>query len=274
MPGLRHCLKNGGAECKLGLKISAGDNIMANYKLTLNYDGSRYKGWQRLGSGENTLQAKLENVLSRLFDTPVEVIGSGRTDAGVHALGQVANFHVQTRLSAADILTHLRTYLPEDVGVHSVEEVDARFHSRLNAVEKTYRYRIWNSREPCVFERKFVWNIPERLDLSAMEEGALYLTGTHDFMAFCSNKHFKKSSVRTVHSINIQRAGPEIVIDVTGDGFLYNMVRIIAGTLIRVGRGYYEPERVKEILEAKERTEAGVTAPANGLVLVEIKYGE
>jgi len=245
---------------------------LRNFRIVLSYDGSRYKGWQRLGSRENTLQGKLENVLTRLFDAPVEVIGSGRTDAGVHALGQVANFHVQTQLTAADILTHLRTYLPEDIGVHSVEETDTRFHSRLNAVEKTYRYRIWNSREPCVFERKFVWNIPERLDLSAMEEGALYLTGTHDFMAFCSNKHFKKSSVRTVHSINIQRAGPEIVIDVTGDGFLYNMVRIMVGTLVEIGRGARMASSVPEILSSRKRENAAAMAPAQGLYLLEVKY--
>jgi len=245
---------------------------LRNFKIVLSYDGSRYKGWQRLGSGENTLQAKLENVLSRLFDTPVEVIGSGRTDAGVHALGQVANFHVQTRLSAADILTHLRTYLPEDVGVHSVEEVDARFHSRLNAVEKTYRYRIWNSQEPCVFERKFVWNISEQLDLSAMEEGARHLTGTHDFLAFCSNKHFKKSSVRTVHSITIRRIGPEVIIDVTGDGFLYNMVRIMVGTLVEIGRGARPASSVPEILGSRKRENAAAMAPAQGLYLMEVKY--
>lgn len=245
---------------------------MRNFRIVLSYDGSRYKGWQRLGNGENTLQGKLENVLTRLFDTPVEVIGSGRTDAGVHALGQVANFHVQTKLTAADILTYLRTYLPEDIGVCSVEETDLRFHSRLNAVEKTYRYRIWNCQEPCVFERKFVWNIPERLDLSAMEAGARYLTGTHDFLAFCSNKHFKKSSVRTVHSIDIHRAGPEIIIHVTGDGFLYNMVRIMVGTLVEIGRGARTPSSVPEILSSRKRENAAAMAPAQGLCLLEVKY--
>ncbi len=245
---------------------------MRNFRIVLSYDGSRYKGWQRLGNGENTLQAKLENVLTRLLGAPVEVIGSGRTDAGVHALGQVANFHAETALSPEELLSHLRTYLPEDIGVHSVEEVDARFHSRLHAVEKTYRYRIWNSQEPCVFERRFVWNIPELLDLSAMEQGARSLMGTHDFLAFCSNKHFKKSSVRTVRCIDIRRHGNEIVIDVTGDGFLYNMVRIIVGTLVEIGRGNRPVSSVPEILASRRRENAAAMAPAQGLYLMEVRY--
>ena len=236
------------------------------------YDGCRYKGWQRLGGGESTIQAKLENVLTRLLNTPVEVIGSGRTDAGVHALGQVANFHADTELSCEEILSCLRQQLPEDIGVLSVEQVDDRFHSRLNAVGKTYRYRIWNSAEPCVFERKYVWRLEEPLNLALMEQAASMLLGTHDFLAFCSNKHFKKSSVRTVRSIEIRRCGGEVVIDVTGDGFLYNMVRIIVGTLVEIGLGQRSAEEIPQIFESRLRENAGITAPACGLCLLEVEY--
>lgn len=245
---------------------------MRNFKIVLSYDGTRYKGWQRLGDGENTLQAKLEQVVSRMVGEKIEVIGSGRTDAGVHALGQVANFHADTALSTDEILRYLRTYLPEDVGVLSVEEADSRFHSRLNAAGKTYRYRIWNSAEPCVFERKYVWRVPEALDISAMEQAARLLEGTHDFLAFCSNKHFKKSSVRTIHSICLRREGPMLVIDVTGSGFLYNMVRIIVGTLVEVGCGKRSAQDMDRILATRMRENAGAMAPACGLFLLEVQY--
>ena len=245
---------------------------MRNFKLVLSYDGTRYKGWQRLGGGENTLQAKIESVLSRMVEAPVELIGSGRTDAGVHALGQVANFHAKTELSADEVRSYLRKYLPEDIGVLSVEEVDGRFHSRLNAVRKTYRYRIWNSSEPCVFERKYVWVLPEKLDVSSMRAASDVLKGTHDFLAFCSNKHFKKSSVRTVYDICIRRDGNELVIDVTGNGFLYNMVRIIVGTLVEIGGGERQVSSLENILESRLRENAGAMAPAHGLYLLEVQY--
>ena len=245
---------------------------MKNFRMKLTYDGTRYKGWQRLGGGENTIQAKLENVLSRLLETQVEVIGSGRTDAGVHALGQVANFHADTDLTAGQILAALRQHLPEDIGVLSVEEAEPRFHSRLNAVGKTYRYRIWNSSAPCVFQRKYLWRVEEELDLSAMEQGVEKLLGTHDFLAFCSNKHFKKSSVRTLREIRIFRNGDELVLDVTGDGFLYNMVRIIVGTLVEIGLGTRSAEEIPGILESRRSENAGITAPACGLCLMEVEY--
>jgi len=240
--------------------------------MVLTYDGARYKGWQRLGGQENTVQGKLESVLSRMLNAPVEVIGSGRTDAGVHALGQTANFHGETALTCGEILSGLRQYLPEDIGVLSVVEVPERFHSRLHAVEKTYRYRIWNSNEPCVFRRKYCWVHPEPLDCAAMEQGAALLLGTHDFLAFCSNKQFKKSSVRTIHSLTLRREGEELIIEITGNGFLYNMVRIIVGTLAELGRGERCPEEIPRILESRRRENAGPMAPPHGLYLVEVKY--
>lgn len=240
--------------------------------MILSYDGSRYKGWQRLGRGENTIQAKLEQTIGRILDQNIEVIGSGRTDAGVHALQQVANFHCDTAMTAAELLPQLRHYLPEDIGVLQLEETDERFHSRLNAKSKTYRYRIWNSEQPCVFERKYLWKLPEVLDLSAMQNAASSFLGEHDFLAFCANKHFKKSSVRTIYAISVERQNQEIVIQMTGDGFLYNMVRIIVGTLVEIGQGKRTAEDIQEIFASRRRENAGFTAPAEGLSLVEVQY--
>lgn len=245
---------------------------MRNFKLLLAYDGSRYKGWQRLGDTDNTIQGKLENVLSRMVNAPVEVIGSGRTDAGAHAAGQTANFHADTDLSADEICAYLRQYLPEDIGVLSVEEVDDRFHSRFHAVQKTYLYRIWTSETPCVFERKYVWPVSAQIDLCAMRRAADYFLGTHDFTSFCSNKHFKKSAVRTIYGLDIEQTDTELRFTVTGDGFLYNMVRIMVGTLLAVGKGERAPEDIPVILESKIREQAGETVPAKGLCLMEVVY--
>lgn len=245
---------------------------MRNYKMVLSYDGTRYRGWQRLGDSDNTIQGKLETVLGRMVDAPVEVIGSGRTDAGAHAKGQVANFHCDTDMNADEICAYLRRYLPSDIGVISVSEASTRFHSRLNAVSKTYSYSIWNSDEPCVFERKYAWILPEELDLSAMRQAAEYYCGTHDFLAFCSNKHFKKSSVRTVNSVAIFREGKMLRIEINGNGFLYNMVRIMVGTLVEVGRGVRVPDSVPNIFESRCRAQAGETAPPQGLCLMEVYY--
>lgn len=245
---------------------------MKNFRLLLAYDGSRYRGWQRLGDSENTIQGKLELVISRMVGHPIEVIGSGRTDAGAHALGQVANFHAETDMSAEEVCEYLRRYLPEDIGVMSVTEAQPRFHSRLNAVSKTYRYRIWTAQTPCIFDRKYVWVMRDSLDLDAMRQAASFLTGTHDFLSFCSNKHFKKSSVRTVSRIDLQQTENELVITVSGNGFLYNMVRIIVGTLTAIGRGDMKADEIPAILESRLRENAGETAPPQGLCLMEVLY--
>ena len=245
---------------------------MRNFKLFLAYDGSRYRGWQRLGDSDSTIQGKLEAVLSRMTGSEVEVIGSGRTDAGAHAMGQTANFHCRTQMTCPEILAYPRHYLPEDIGVISVEEAEEWFHSRYHAVRKTYRYRIWNSEQPCVFERKYVWVLEEKLDVDAMQDAASVFLGTHDFLAFCSNKHFKKSSVRTIYDFTVERIGPEIVFTVTGDGFLYNMVRILVGTLLQIGRGELQKEAIGEILKSRIRENAGETVPAKGLCLMEVVY--
>ena len=245
---------------------------MPNYKLVLCYDGSRYKGWQKQGNTENTIQGKLEAALSGIVGEAVEVNGSGRTDAGAHARMQVASFRAKTDLSAAELLNKLRCVLPEDIGAVSLEEAPPRFHARLNCVGKTYVYRVWNSAQPNVFERKYMHTVADTLDLDAMNKAARHLIGSHDFSAFCSLKNMKKSAVRTIDGIRIERLGGEIRFSVSGNGFLYNMVRIIVGTLLEVGKGNISPDCVAEILASLDRQNAGPTAPAKALCLWEVRY--
>lgn len=245
---------------------------MNNYKLTLCYDGTRYDGWQRQGNTKNTLQATLEGALSDVLGVPVEAAASGRTDAGVHALGQVVSFRSETDLSADKILCKLRDRLPADIGALSLEAAPPRFHARLSCRGKTYIYRVWNSDVPCVFERRYVHIIPEKLDEDAMRQAAPALCGTHDYQSFCSAKKMKHSTVCTVESIDIDRCGNELRFTYTGDGFLYNMVRILTGTLLDVGRGLRRPEDMAGILSALNRAAAGPTAPAKGLFLARVTY--
>ena len=244
---------------------------MRNLRLDICYDGTRYRGWQRLAGREDTIQGKMETALSRILGEPIEISGSGRTDAGVHARGQVANFHCESAMPCQEILENLRRYLPEDIGIYSCKDVSPRFHARLNAKEKTYCYRIWNSQMPCVFERRYVTVLPDALDISAMEGAAEHLLGQHDFAAFCGNAKMKKSTVRYIRSIEIKSCGEEIRIEVTGNGFLHNMVRILVGTLIEVGRGERSVDSIPELFGGK-RAEAGFLAPAQGLCLMEVYY--
>lgn len=245
---------------------------MRNFKITIQYDGSRYQGWQKQGSTENTLQGKFETLLSRLAGETVEISASGRTDAGVHAYGQVANFHMNTSLSAQELMEKINSYLPEDVAVIDCAEVDARFHARLNAKRKTYRYRVLNSAVPHVFDRKYVYQVPETLDVEAMRTAASCLIGAHDFKSFTSAKKSRKSTVRTIESIDIVRAGDEVWFLFTGDGFLFHMVRILTGTLLEVGLGTREAADMERILAACDRQEAGFLAPAQGLALMRVYY--
>ena len=244
---------------------------MRNLRLEICYDGTRYRGWQRLPGRDDTIQGKLETALSRILGEPIELSGSGRTDAGVHAKGQVANFHCDSAMPPEEILQNLRRYLPEDIGIYSCKEASPRFHARLNAREKTYCYRIWNSDAPCVFERRFVAVMPESLDVEAMKQAADLLLGQHAFSAFCGNAKMKKSTVRELYAIELYRQGQEIQIRFTGNGFLYNMVRILTGTLIEVGRGVRSPESIPALFGAK-REQAGFLAPAQGLCLEEVVY--
>ena len=245
---------------------------MPNYKLKLCYDGTRWRGWQKQGNTDKTIQGKLEAALSRLLSQEVEVAGCGRTDAGVHARGQVCSFRAETDRSCAEILAALRQILPEDIGALSLETAPPRFHARLSCTGKTYVYRIWNSETPNVFERRYLWTFPEPLDEEAMRRAAALLCGRHDFAAFCSLKRSKKSSVRELRSLEILREGEELRLVFTGDGFLYHMVRILTGTLLEVGRGERAPEDMPAILASGDRTQAGPTAPAQGLALWSVSY--
>lgn len=243
-----------------------------NYKMVIAYDGTRYKGWQSQKNAENTIQGKLNSIFTKLEGSEVEVHGSGRTDAGVHAAGQVANVRLSVEMAAWEIKDYVNHYLPEDIGVMQMKEVSNRFHARLSAVKKTYCYRIFNSGDPNVFERKWMHTIAEPLNVEAMRQGAGYLQGVHDFAAFCRKPSKKKSTVRDISSIEVIRSDKEVDIIITGNGFLHNMVRIIAGTLAEVGLGKCEPLRVRQILESKDRTDAGEMLPAKGLILQSVEY--
>lgn len=243
-----------------------------NFRLTLCYDGTRYRGWQRQGNTENTIQAKMEAMLSRLLSQEIELAASGRTDAGVHARRQVCSFRADTDYDNKIMLTELRKHLPEDIGAISLEEAGPRFHARLNCREKSYVYRVWNSEEPNVFERRYLYTDPAPLNLDAMRKAAESLLGEHDFSAFCSNKHMKKSTVRTLSEIQIERRGGEVRLTYTGSGFLYNMVRILTGTLLEVGHGQRSVDSVKAALLHLNREQAGFTAPAQGLILWDVQY--
>lgn len=245
---------------------------MRNFKIVLQYDGTRYQGWQRQVSTDNTIQGKIEVLLSKMCEAPVEIQGAGRTDAGVHAYGQVANFHIETEKSAEEVMEYMNTYLPEDIAVIACEEKPERFHARLNAKGKIYRYCIWNSDRKPVFRRKYVHQVPGKLDVDAMKKAASLLLGTHDYQSFTSTKKGKKSTVRTVERIDIEPVGEEIVFTFKGNGFLYHMVRIMMGTLIEIGLGVRKAEEIPAVLEAKDRSKSGHLIPANGLTLVEVFY--
>ena len=244
---------------------------MRNLRLDLCYDGTRYRGWQRLPGTDNTIQQKLETALSRILGEPIEVTGSGRTDAGTHALNQVANFHCQSNMPCEEILSQLRRYLPEDIGIYSCRNVSERFHARLNAKTKTYRYRLWNSDTPCVFDRKYVCVDARPVDLEQIRQAAGLFLGEHDFSAFCANKNMKKSTVRYIHRLDVERIGNEIVFTVTGNGFLHHMVRILVGTLLEVGRAERAPESIPALFGG-QRAAAGELMPACGLCLMEVTY--
>ena len=243
-----------------------------NYRMTLQYEGTKYNGWQKQGNTPNTIQAKLEAILQKLDGAEVEVRGSGRTDGGVHAMGQVASFTLEHPLPAGEVMTYINQYLPRDIAVVALEEAEPRFHARLNAKGKTYRYRIHQSAVPDVFGRRYSWPLAEQLDVEAMRAAAAYLVGKQDFQSFCDTKPGKKSTVRRVDSITFSREGTDLVIDFRGEGFLYHMVRIMVGTLAEVGARRLLPGQIPGILEAQNRKQAGPLAPACGLMLMEVTY--
>lgn len=240
--------------------------------MTIQYDGGRYLGWQRLPKSDRTIQGKLENVISEMCEREIKIIGSGRTDAGVHALGQVANFKTEIDMSTSEIHDYINHYLPNDIVVTEMEEVDERFHSRYNVKIKEYKYHIYTGDFQSPFYRKYSWHIKEPLDMDSISLAMEALQGTHDFLGFSSVKKVKKSTVRTLHSISYTQDGPLLSFVFKGDGFLHNMVRILMGTLIEVGQHKMTPEDVQRVLNTKVRADAGITCPPHGLFLSSVQY--
>lgn len=245
---------------------------MKNYRLELCYDGTRYNGWQKLGSTDNTIQNRVEQTLSRLLGQTVSVNASGRTDAGVHARKQVCSFACTTEMTCDEMLHALRAYLPQDIGALSLCEAEERFHARYCCKAKTYVYRVRTDDFPAVFERNTFYRYPGRFDMAAMRQAAAALCGTHDFAAFSTAKKQKKSTVRTVTAIELQQEEHDVRMIFTGDGFLYNMVRIMAGTLLEVGSGKRRADDIPAIFATGKRENAGFTAPACGLSLWDAEY--
>ena len=244
---------------------------MKRIKLTVAYDGTDYCGWQIQKNGI-TVEEVLNRALSRLTGEEITVVGASRTDAGVHARGNVAVFDTDTRIPAERIVYAVNALLPEDVVVVRSEEVPAGWHPRKCVSVKTYEYRILNKEFPDPVRRRDTYFVSFSLDIERMRRAAEYLKGEHDFKSFCSAQTAVETTVRTIYDLDIKKEGEIITIRVRGNGFLYNMVRIIAGTLAGVGRGYFEPEDMERMLGAKDRTKAGVTAPPQGLILVGIEY--
>lgn len=244
---------------------------MRTLKITLAYDGTRFVGWQRQAEGES-IQGSLENALARFEGGPVVVHGAGRTDAGVHALGQVASVRVTFPHDTATLTRALNANLPEEIRVVSVEDADDSFHARFSASGKTYRYRLRNTPVADPFDRLYAWHLPEPLALDAMTRGAALLVGTHDFSAFRSVGGDVASPVRTVVRSEWRQGGGLLTYEIAGDGFLRHMVRAIVGTLVEVGRGWRQVDEIASLLAGGARADAGATAPAHGLFLVSVDY--
>ncbi|MBE6918628.1 MAG: tRNA pseudouridine(38-40) synthase TruA [Ruminococcaceae bacterium] len=242
-----------------------------NYKLTIAYDGTRFFGWERQPDRE-TIQGKLEGVLEKLNGAPVDVIGAGRTDAGVHARAMVASVRMDVKESCEEIRDYMNRYLPDAIAVREVKEAGERFHARYNAIGKTYRYTCFVGEVKPVFDRRYVTMLDYSVDVEKMRQAAAILTGEHDFRSFCGNPRMKKSTVRVVDSITIEQNRDRIHFTFHGTGFLQNMVRILVGTLLEVGRGYWDVDYVQTILDAKDRKLAGPTAPPEGLCLMKVDY--
>ena len=245
---------------------------MRTLKLTVSYDGTRFVGWQRQADGDS-IQGLLEQALTRLDGAPVTVHGAGRTDAGVHALGQVASVQVSCAHDTATLTRALNGILPEDIRVLAVEEAPPGFHARFSARAKTYRYQLRAGGIAVPFDRAYVWQMPERLDVAAMQAAAQALVGTHDFAAFQSTGTQVPTSVRTITRSQLAPGEPAMLVyEVTGDGFLRHMVRAIVGTLVEIGRGHRDAGSVPALLAGGRRADAGATAPPHGLFLVRVEY--
>jgi pseudouridylate synthase I len=243
-----------------------------NYKIEISYDGSNYQGWQKQTNTKRTIQGIIEGKLQEIFKQRIEIHGSGRTDAGVHANGQVANFGVPEELFRSVFLERINSILPTDIKVNEIEKVNDKFHSRLSAISKEYIYQIDLREKADVFTRKYKYHYPYEIDCRKIKEASAYFIGTHDFRSFTSEKRQEKSCVRTIHDIKVERVENQLSIQIRGNGFLYNMVRIIVGTLLEVGKGDSKVSDINKIMEMKERVNAGETVPPNGLFLNKVFY--
>lgn len=251
---------------------------MRNIKLTIEYDGTNYKGWQiqqkhpeEIGT-EKTIQGVIERVLDGILQEEIRLIGSGRTDAGVHALGQMANFKTRSKMPMAVMQRALNALLPKDIIIVDIEEANPDFSARFDARSKTYRYQILNRNYSSAFDRLYQYYVPYKLDVRLMKREAGALVGRHDFKSFHAADRKERMSIRNIRMVSVRKDGPVINIDIEANGFLYNMVRNIVGTLIEIGRGKFPPGSMKRLLRAKDRRLTGPTAPAKGLSLVRVKY--
>lgn len=246
---------------------------MYNYKLVIGFDGSRYQGWQKNKNAKDTIQSKLEYAIGEAVGERIELIGSGRTDKGVHAAGQAANFLTNCLRDVTILMSDINAKLPEDIIIKSIEPAEEKFHARFLAVDKTYCYSLWkaDAKERPLFERKYVTLLESVVDVSLMKEASKLFIGTHEFKGFSSDKT-KKSTVRTITAIDIEEDDNQIKLCFTGDGFLYNMVRILVGTLIEIGIKERSEESIKLVFDRGIREEAGYTAPAKGLCLMQVRY--
>lgn len=244
---------------------------MRNIKLTIEYDGTNYNGWQRQKSGIGVEQV-VEKAIKKVVHEEIELYGASRTDSGVHALGQVANFKTNSVMPIEKIPFALNSILPGDIVIRNAQEVSDDFHSRFSTTGKKYRYTILNDRYRSAFSRTTSYFVPSELDFEAMKKSCKYFIGTHDFDAFKSSGSSFKTTVRTIYSAELVKNENYIEFYISGGGFLYNMVRIIVGTLLNVGRGKIMPEEIEEIIQSKDRKRSGKTAPAHGLCLMEVYY--
>ena len=244
---------------------------MRNIKLTIEYDGKDFNGWQKQPNKLN-IQGEIERSIKDITGEDVDLIASGRTDAGVHSLGQTANFKTESKIPIEKFAKAINSRLKKSVVIKSAEEVDERFHSRYSVKSKTYRYIINNSENGTAIYRGLEYHVPMKLDYEKMNEAIKYFIGEHDFKAFKASGTSSKSSVRTIYKAEVYKEGDKIFIELTGNGFLYNMVRIIAGTLVDVGIGKIKPDEIPEIIKMQKRENAGKTLPPNGLYLLKVMY--
>lgn len=244
---------------------------MRNIKLTIEYDGRKFGGWQKQPTKLN-IQGEIEQAIKEITGEEIELTASGRTDAGVHSLGQVANFKTNSQIEIEKFAMAINSKLKKSIVVKKAEEVDIDFHARYKCKGKKYRYIINNSREGTAIYREFEYHIPKKLDINKMKQAIKYFEGEHDFKGFRASGTSSKNSIRTIYKAEIKENGERIITELTGNGFMYNMVRIIVGTLVDVGLGKINPEEINDIINSKDRKRAGKTLPAHGLYLVEVYY--